>query len=239
MPIDDKYEAIERQYVDESNPIYKKLREVAGQFSGGIAFFNLIMAWFSPDAMGAKIQVLLDEIIIDIKRHEKLIGRTLDTSKIFESQELAEAVIAAMNESLRTADKEKIKRFAKVVSSGMTLGPLTKWEDVSAYIRDLSQLTEADLAVLRILYDFQARAFEDSGPKRRTDPNSFTQQMPDLMKALDERKISHDEFYSRCARLSGFGLTLEVQRNDGRYAPKEHCFRMTGRGYELMTMLIS
>ena len=235
MPIDEPYDAIEKQYLDESNPVLKKLLELAGKFDRGFALFNLLGAWFSPDVMMAKIQALLEQLIIDIRRHEAMLGKSFDTTDIFEAPGFAEAVVTAMDESVRTADEKKIKRYAMVLSSGMTSGPLTNWEEVAAYIRDLSRLTDADIAILRILHDSQARIFQD--PSQITNPNNFTEKMPELLKAVDESKIPHDDFYARCARLNGFGLALEVQRSN-RYAPGEHCFRMTGRGYELMKMLI-
>src|SRR5262249_18385711 len=118
---------------------------------------------------------------------------------------------------------------------GIASGSLTNWQEIGAYIRDLSQLTEADLKILRILYDSQNQLFQVSNFS--INPNDFTQKMPEVLEAVDKAKLSKDDFYARCSRLNGFGLALEVQRNDGRFAPWEHCFRMTGRGYELVKML--
>lgn len=234
MAIDDPVEAIQKQYKDEANPIIKKLLELAGKLHPAIGIVNVVRTWFSEDMATAKINALLDQLIGDVKRCEESLGKPIDASKLFETPAFAEAVLAAMNESVRTADINKIKRYAAVLGSGIS-GTLTPWDEIAAYIRDLSQLTELDITVLRILYDTQRRVFQE--PSQVTNPNNFTDKMPELLKKVDMAKISHDDFYARCARLSGFGLALEVQRNDARYAPSEHCFRLTGRGYDLTTML--
>jgi hypothetical protein len=46
-----------------------------------------------------------------------------------------------------------------------------------------------------------------------------------------------DYLDSRCARLTGFGLALEVQRNASYQGPGDHCFRITGKAADLLRML--
>ena len=89
---------------------------------------------------------------------------------------------------------------------------------------------------MQILYSVQAPIF-CSGTVP-TDPNPYTERIKDVLKAVDHAAISREEFYARCSRLNGFGLAIEVQRNDGRMAPGDHCFRLTSRGARLINMIV-
>jgi hypothetical protein len=107
--------------------------------------------------------------------------------------------------------------------------------EAAAYIRDLAQLAEADIAALRILHNIQRDLV--SGPGMTTDPNPYTQRIKEVLEAVDRAEIPRDEFYARCSRLSGFGLALEVMRNNGRMAPGDHCFRVTKRATRLLELI--
>jgi len=69
------------------------------------------------------------------------------------------------------------------------------------------------------------------------DPNTYTRLLKPLLDSVDASGIERDDFYSRTARLTGFGLTLEVQRSDTRQSPADHCFRLTARGKKLIQII--
>jgi hypothetical protein len=71
-----------------------------------------------------------------------------------------------------------------------------------------------------------------------TDANRYTGQWSRVIGLAAERLRWHtDELYSRCARLTGFGLALEVQPNRSHQGPGDHCFRLTGKAVQLLRML--
>ncbi len=88
---------------------------------------------------------------------------------------------------------------------------------------------------MRILNSVQAPLFV--GGVLSTDPNPYTELITRVLTAVDQAGISRDDFYSRCSRLNGFGLAIEVMRNNGRMAPDDHCFRLTKRGARLVEMM--
>ena len=70
-----------------------------------------------------------------------------------------------------------------------------------------------------------------------SDPNEFTLLIAGFLRRTDELRINRDDVYSRCSRLSGFGLAVEVPRVDTRMSLSEHCFRPTQRGLSLLRLL--
>lgn len=151
-----------------------------------------------------------------------------------ESPEFLEALVAGVNEAIRTSDEQKIGGFGLILGRSVIGG--ADLREASAYIRDLAQLTEADVLAMSLLYEAQADVLSAVG-KVPTDPNPYTERLVRVLEAVDAAGMSRDDFYARCSRLNGFGLAIEVQRNNAREAPGDHCFRLTGRGARLMRLL--
>jgi hypothetical protein len=110
-------------------------------------------------------------------------------------------------------------------------------DDLVGYIRDLSSLTEGDVQALRFLGD----VFKNPIRQRpeMDDPNEFTLLMGSYLRGIEAMGVHHDDFSSRCSRLTGFGLASEVERSPARMALKDHCFRPTRRGLRLIKLLAS
>ena len=131
---------------------------------------------------------------------------------------------------------DKITQFASILGYSVVERDNPKsLEEAGAYIRDLSQLTVADIDAMRILYDIYKDLF--TGGKVPTDPNPYTERIGDVLKAVDHSGMSRDDFYSRCSRLNGFGLAIEVQKNFGRVGLDDYSFRLTGRAVALIRMI--
>jgi len=63
MPgIEDPYEEIERQHIDESNPYFKSMLEVFGKFVPLAGLLYVIQKQFSPDAALARVKALVDQL---------------------------------------------------------------------------------------------------------------------------------------------------------------------------------
>lgn len=57
-----------------------------------------------------------------------------------------------------------------------------------------------------------------------------------VLRNVGDLKIQMDEFYARCARLSGYGLALPLERNM-KFDPSEYMFRITLIGKRLIETL--
>jgi len=232
MAIDNPYDAIAKAYKDDSDQILSRILDVFGHFEPLTGAVNVVRKQFSREATIARVTALLSQLVEDIQRDGAEIK---DLTQRVESPEFAETIIAAVNESIRTTSLEKVKRFAKVLGHSLTSHRNVQWDEAAAYIRDIAQLTEQDVNVLRILHSVQKELF--LGKNIALSPNSYTERNNDVLDLAHKSGIPRDEFYSRCGRLHGFGLAIEVQRNDSRVSPGDHCFRLTTRGRDLISIL--
>lgn len=108
-------------------------------------------------------------------------------------------------------------------------------EDLASYIRDLAQLGTDDIQMLVLLCDVYANPTTMAPNLNR--PDMFSEHYAAFKKSLDERKIHFDDSISIGARLSGFGLAYEAQRNTTRQSPEEIFFRPTLRGIYLLELM--
>src|SRR5207249_814659 len=132
-------------------------------------------------------------------------------------------------------DLNKVKRFAAIIGDGFQkYGDRTCWEDAAAYIRDVSQLGDSDIKVLRILHELQRNAF--IGAQQKPDQPQFSRTMERALLNGEREGISREDFYSRCARLNGFGLTLQMERPRGM-AAVDYVYRLTRHGKHLIDIL--
>lgn len=153
----------------------------------------------------------------------------------FDSPELQDGLLRAVEEAQRTASARRVRRMSVVLASALAGDFDNEPEDIVSFIQTISELTDGDIQVLVIME--AAYAWPIKHMPNLNDPNAFTERYADLMKLVDEAKIHRDDFYSRCVRLSGFALAMEVVRNTSRQTPADHCFRPTLRGLRLLRML--
>lgn len=166
-------------------------------------------------------------------------GKTLaDLEVQWSTSGFREALFTATVQATLVENQAKIQRFARVLGFELATPDMgmAAWDDAAAFIRDIAQLGESDIEALRLLYENQSGISAGFG-RVPLDPNAYTERLQDLLVGVDQAHIDRDDFYSRCARLTGFGLVLEVQRNDRRQAPADHCFRLTARGRKLIQII--
>ena len=238
--IDDPIEAVRMQHREQPDKILDIILEIAGKLDPFTGVVSTIKKHFSQKEAAERVMALF-------KAHELVIrglGKDIkDLEDRLQSPEYIEALIVAVHESLRTSNLRKVQRFASILGYELALGKasLRTWEDAAAFIRDLAELGEADIQALKILDSVQSDLLDDEVKwpinVHSYDPNLFTVRHQRVLDLIDERGIQREEFYSRCSRLTGFGLTLEVPRNETRVAPGDYCFRLTLRGKRLLSML--
>jgi hypothetical protein len=246
--IDDPIEATRKQYPEESkNQIFELSLAAASALSPAFGLVESILSHFSTKAAFERVEALLKTLEEEVRRHDRDLLSLKDRLR---SPEFIQTLMVAVDYTARTADLRKVQRFAAVLADGLVLGDQSErlWEDAAAFIRDAAELGEADIQVLGVLYSIQgnlpsshlAPVQQDAAGKMfqlSPDPNPFTELHEQVLNKVDEQHIPRDEFYSRCARLSGFGLVLEVPTNVARQSPGDYCYRITVRGKRLAEIL--
>ncbi len=239
--ITDPYEALKSQYAEEPENVLGELAlRVAGEVIPLIGVVNAIRDHFSQAAVAKRLRTLVEAVNSKIQRVEKGVEGNEEQiaairSKV-ESPQFRAAVRLAIEETWRTEEAEKIKRFAAILGNSVAPNDeLDISEDLSSFIRAVAQLGERDIHALQIVHS----VFADTVKVYPNfhDPDVFTERADQLLKKVDESKIQRDDFYSYCKRLEAFGLAIEVPRNPARMAPGDYCFRPTRRGLKLLSLL--
>ncbi|MDO8795465.1 MAG: hypothetical protein Q7J25_12680 [Vicinamibacterales bacterium] len=244
--IDDPIDQIESQHPPESGP--EMLAKVLNILSPIVAIVNpaagtglSIAAYFkqiiddqrSEVRMGAWQQGLKD----GLRDHDR---RIVAIEKKVSGVDAEEAVVASARGAILAARADKAYRMGRVIGSTIA-SEAPNWKEAAEFIGDLESFTDDDLAALNLLWKLQRQAFRvmTSGGVRQmsTDANDYTPKWKDALEAAQETGASIDDWYSRCARLMGFGLAVLVQPNASHQGPDAMCYRLTTRAVRLLAAL--
>jgi len=190
-----------------------------------IGIVNSVRDYFTQAAVNERLTVLVEAVN----------AKTNAISEKIETPQLAEAIRLAIEETWRTTDIDKVKRFGSIIGNTVATGNSESLKETADHIRAVSQLGGRDIQVLDILYTATADVME--AYSNLHDPNPFTERANDILNRSTEAKIARDDFYASCKRLEGFGLAIELARNPGRLAPGDYSFRPTRRGETLIFLL--
>ena len=152
-----------------------------------------------------------------------------------------EAFVVALRQALGSARLNKVHWFGQVL--GATLAEdAPDWQEAAEFIRSLEEFSDADFEALRILWKVQRTVYRgvDSPtgrPEMPTGGDHFTRTWNDVLDNAKKSGVSNDDWYSRCGRLGGFGLVLQVQTNSSYQSPEHTCYRLTGRAVRLLGLL--
>ena len=231
--IDDPIDQIEKQH-EEPRPNQTFEIMMAG-LSGLplVGAINAIRQYASSTSMRERFESLIRETLEVIRN----LGRDIESLKEkTESPEFIQALVVATERTIRTSNREKIKRFAAVLGYELVNGENElEWEDVEAFIRTLDEIGEADIKVLSYLYKFQSEFFKGD---KLIDYNLIFSNMGQLLGNIETTTgMSKDEFYARCSKLSGYGLVLNVERRKDVVPPSDYSYRLTKLGKRLMMAL--
>ena len=178
-----------------------------------------------------------DDAVLDVlSAHEVSIDQIKER---LESENIKRVVAAAAEEIFWGASNEKVRRFAAVVANVIEVDKSSQeLEDAKSFIRALDELSEDDLKVLKHLYNHQNHRVNE---QHAMPYNEFFQnnEMREMLADARNLGMQMDEFYSRCNRLTGYGLAIELSTTHGTMGdPNDFAFRMTLLGKRLMEMLI-
>jgi len=225
--IDDPYDAAKGQYPETpGNTLGELAIRIGGTVIPIIGLVNSVRTYFSQGAVAERLTVLVDAVNSKTDRLGAQIG----------SPQFAESIRLAIEESWRTTDIEKVKRFGAILGNSAAAGDnLEARQDAVDFIRAIAQLGDRDIQGLHFLYATNSPLFT-TYPNLH-DPTPFVDVWAVAVRLAIDAKIAADDFYSSCKRLEGFGLAIELPRNPSRLAPGEYSFRLTRRGERLINLL--
>jgi hypothetical protein len=242
MAIDDPLAATANQYPErEKNRFGEAALELAGVALWQFKVLNIvrsrILGDYGQERVNALVSALQGEFQRDQQRLEKAQREIEALKEKINSPEFVDSLVLAADEAQRTQSERKVERLGAVLANALLSedADAVAGDDLVGFIRDLSSLTEGDVQALQ----FSGDVFRDPIRQRpdMDDPNDFTLLMGSYLRGIAAMKVHPDDFYSRCLRLTGFGLATEVERNPTRMALKDHCFRPTRRGLRLLKLL--
>lgn len=253
MAIDSRVDAVERQYPEPGESIFPlalTAAELALPHTGLLfKFVELIRGHFSTKEREERAA----QFLAILRDHEKLLevlGQNLEKVNV-SVEDLAEAVQVAAWRDAEAFNDAKRDRYARIL--GNAVRSHDKIQDLASFIRDVEQLSESDVSVLKALNNTMNEEGDwtnQSGPVSlwKVHPNVFIQRRQEMASQIAEAlgigasvdvalRLNPEVGYSVCARLQGFGLAHEIQLSAREVPIGDYCFRPSQRGLMLLKLL--
>lgn len=244
MAIDDPLGHIDSGATDSDANMLAKILNVLGP----------LLALLNPSA-GAAVSVagyfrqLLDDRRADMRIESwrqglldgvRSLGASLDRLEDRVSGiDAEEAVVAAARGAILTARVDRAYRMGRVLGSTIA-AEQPRWREAAEFIRDLEEFNEDDLATMRLLWREQKQEFRDKSSgemQMSTDNPAYMSKWTAMLAHVSKAGVTKDDWLSRCARLSGFGLTVPVDSPNRAEANHLPCYRLTSRAVRLLQAL--
>jgi len=211
-----------------------------------LKFVELVAGHFSAKERRDRAQIFLD-LLRDQQKLLEILGNNYDKINV-KVEDLAEAVQMAVFRDAEAFNDNKRDRYLKIL--GNAVRSEHEIQDLASFIRDVEILGERDLAVLKVLNQVMNKP-EDTGiaTHGKLHPNHFIQRRQELAVQMaqtlgqrtdspnDRIPFSHEEGYSICARLQGFGLAHEITLSAREVPTGDYCFRPSKRGLMLLKLI--
>ncbi|MFZ0312354.1 MAG: hypothetical protein WAL85_06580 [Candidatus Korobacteraceae bacterium] len=238
MAIDDKFDQIEQQFADAdgSSTLDLVLRVSAaipgiGSF---VAPFDAIQQYRSFEDFRGRVDAYINAIVETVRT---LSSDMEEVKKKFQKEECRQAFVRGIFEAAQAFNTDKAEAFGRIFGTELNSADPV-WDEASALIRDLNQLTDSDVAALRLLFKFQSQLIGPAWPSfDDLTYDKLLQTVPRLLEELLRKGGSRSDFYSRASRLTGFGLVIQLNWIQQRLAPYEQGFAITRRGKRLTELL--
>lgn len=209
---------------------------VLASVNAGLSVATLGLGFLSSLRVQQQLDLFRDEVRATLEE----IGVRLDAVAASMHEPVAEeALLVALQTTVTTTSQSRVRRVARVVArTAASETPI--WAEADEFIRSLQQINEADMEGLNILWAVQRSAFRvmtNSGREFSTDMNDYNKGWKDVLEIVAQKSVSKEEWASRCARLSGFGLAVQVPPNMAYQGTGDVCFRLTTRATRLLALL--
>ena len=159
-----------KEHDEQPDRVLDLILDVAGLLHPFAGVVNVSGAHFSRQGAEERTRALLQALEDAIREHESSIEHLCQR---LESPQFVHALTEGVSEAIRTSEQKQIVRFGAVLDHSVAEG--TDLGEAAALIRDLAQLTQADIAALRILFQVQADLV--SRQTVTTDPNPYTERI--------------------------------------------------------------
>jgi hypothetical protein len=234
--IDRPIDAVLDQYPDAPENVLGEISlEVAGIASPLVKIANILRQRLLASEKKQRAAAVFNAINDELIRLQKQIDQKTLEERL-DSPEFQDALMLAIEEAWRTSNEVRVQRLAAVLANGVVTNiDAPPGEDLSSFVREVAYLDDGDIQMLQVMGEVYRPAILHRPDL--SDPNEFTLLIAGFLRRTDELNISRDDVYSRCSRLSGFGLAREVPRSDTRMSPSDHCFRPSQRGLRLLRLL--
>lgn len=221
---------------EPENTTQEIVLKVASAIVPPIALVTALRDHFSSKRRYERIEQVFLAFSSDIELLRKEFAENKTKTEAVEerlkSSSFIEALLTASEEAARTADSKKLERLASTLANGVNPDIIQPEDDLSSFVRDVSQLSETDIKTLKTIISFAL--FNSISEMTPSNMNSGEQSFLDN---AARKKIENDDFYSTAYRLVGFGLALEMPSNTGRRSANDLRFNATNRGRKLIALL--
>ena len=147
--------------------------------------------------------------------------------------------MVAIQRTSNAARLDKARQYGQIIG-GTASQPEPDWQEAAQFIRDLEQFTDGDVLALKTLWRVQRTSYNVKEGDRRmmsTGADNYSKGWKEVLERARTAGFAQDDWYAECARLSGFGLVLQVQANPSYQGPDSVCDRLTGRAVRLLGLL--
>jgi hypothetical protein len=230
--IDDPIEAVRRHYLEEQFDPLGIALGVLTPIHPLAKVGSAIKKFFSQKEAKARVEALFLATEWYIRNHDK---RIEDIEEKLEFPVFQETIVIAVNKSVQSASYRKVKRFATILGYEAVYGGTEEsLEDAAEFIRTLEELGENDIKALRVLHRHQIQY-------KYQDYDTVIDLYRHILPRIEKAGFTKDDFYSRCSRLSGYGLVLrlDIRAKVNWIPPDDQAFRITELGKKLADILLS
>jgi hypothetical protein len=236
MAIDNRIEKVGDILNEDNDDLLDGLVRAGSVFSGWMAFYEAFKSIFDQRDARHRVKAAMCALCDEMESLRDALPGNLEAS--LKSEWFKRGLRVAIENAARESSEERAAALGVALAYGSFPDEENKHrqEDVASYIRDLSLLGTDDIQMLNLLRDTYWPVIK-SHPNLN-DAEVFRQHFNKFRQAATSLNIHTDDCVSTCARLSGFGLTIELPRGSANVQQSfEQYFRPTRRGLYLLSLL--
>jgi hypothetical protein len=236
MAIDDELDQLKQQYPEATEnaglEVTLNLLSALPTVGPAVAVVQGLREHFSTRREIHRLQVLFEALEGEVRRQ----GKTLaEVQAEIQTPEALDSIIRTVNITVQISNEWKIENFGTVLGYEAASHDRKGWDEASALVEDLAQLTDEDLGTLSLLVRHQSE-FAKSNLTTH-DYNNLVASMRAVFAEVDKSSVGRGEFYSHAFRLVGFGLAIPLNFNPSAMGPQDQGIAVTVRGVRLMRIL--
>jgi hypothetical protein len=246
MAIDDPKAAFEQQYMqeEERSPLGLTL------FTGKLAFphaalplemFRIVADRFTRASLEERVLATWHMLVMETEH--------LEATKA-SPEDVQQAIQLALRRDAEEFNDTKRERYVKMI--GNALKSDREIKDVATFVQTVEQLSERDVAVLRVLNkimnqegDWKPQANPGIGPVMKLHPSTLLSRAQELAvqiamvlgQRIETNQFNREEGFVICLRLQGFGLAREIQPDVRELPLTNYAFQLTVQGIRLLKLL--